>query len=98
MSEPPDPELEGWYTDPFGRHEARWFSAGSPTKLVRDGTTEGEDPPPDDPYRLQPEPFGKLGRSNGSDLRRADEAEDGSEQAVLEHEGKHLPNIAGPFA
>ena len=29
-------ELEGWCTDPFGLHEARWLSDGVPTKLVRD--------------------------------------------------------------
>jgi hypothetical protein len=33
---------EGWYTDPFGRHEARWLSDGSPTKLVRDGDAESD--------------------------------------------------------
>jgi hypothetical protein len=25
---------EGWYTDPYGRHEARWMSAGTPARLV----------------------------------------------------------------
>ena len=25
---------EGWYVDPFGAHEARWFSNGSPTLLA----------------------------------------------------------------
>jgi hypothetical protein len=25
-----DEGLEGWYTDPFGRHEARWISSGPP--------------------------------------------------------------------
>jgi hypothetical protein len=33
---PMDKEVEeGWYTDPFGRHEARWLSNGHATKLVR---------------------------------------------------------------
>jgi hypothetical protein len=41
---------EGWYLDPYGRHEARWFSAGSPTALVRDGASESQDPPPAKPY------------------------------------------------
>jgi len=40
------PEPQGWYNDPFGRHEARYFSAGKPTKLVRDGGHESNDPPP----------------------------------------------------
>jgi hypothetical protein len=44
-----DPEQEGWYTDPFGRHEARWMSKGVPTKLVRDGKEESYDDPPDSP-------------------------------------------------
>jgi len=39
-------EAEGWYIDPFGRHELRWFSDGRPTALVRDGQTDGHDQPP----------------------------------------------------
>jgi len=35
--------LHGWHPDPFGRHEARYFSAGRPTKLVRDGDAESYD-------------------------------------------------------
>lgn len=35
---------QGWHPDPFGRHEARYFSAVRPTHLVRDGLTEGCDP------------------------------------------------------
>jgi len=38
--------LQGWHADPFGVHERRYFSAGSPTKLVRDGTAEYYDEPP----------------------------------------------------
>jgi hypothetical protein len=34
MSKQPE---EGWYTDPYERHEARWLSEGEPSKLVRDG-------------------------------------------------------------
>jgi len=40
---------EGWYRDPYGIHEDRWMSDGSPTKLVRDGGAESYDPPPDRP-------------------------------------------------
>jgi hypothetical protein len=37
----------GWHSDPFGVHEARYFSAdGQPTKLVRDRGTESYDEPP----------------------------------------------------
>ena len=32
--------LHGWHPDPFGRHEARYFSAGRPTELVRDGDAD----------------------------------------------------------
>jgi hypothetical protein len=42
----PDTSREGWFIDPYERHEARWFSGGSPTSLVRDGAHEGSDPPP----------------------------------------------------
>ena len=38
-------EKQGWCTDPFERHEARWLSAGVPTKLVRDGSVEQFDAP-----------------------------------------------------
>jgi hypothetical protein len=42
---------EGWYTDPYARHEARWMSQGSATGLVRDGITEGHDDPiPGEPF------------------------------------------------
>ncbi|HEX4830128.1 MAG TPA: hypothetical protein VH478_03430 [Trebonia sp.] len=36
-------DLQGWQPDPFGRHEARYFSAGQPTRLVRDGQAERYD-------------------------------------------------------
>jgi hypothetical protein len=39
-------ELQGWQADPFRLHEARYFSAGRPTKLVRDGMAESFDEPP----------------------------------------------------
>jgi hypothetical protein len=67
---------EGWFTDPYGRHEARWLSQGTPTKLVRDGDVESYDPPPDEepsqePVRIEAE----FVATGGADLRRADEAE-----------------------
>jgi hypothetical protein len=40
-------DLQGWHPDPFGLHEARYFSVGNPTKLVRDGHAESYDEPPD---------------------------------------------------
>jgi hypothetical protein len=49
---------EGWHVDPFGHHEARWISDGTPTDLVRDGRTESKDPPPSAPFSgtIQPLP------------------------------------------
>jgi hypothetical protein len=40
---------QGWYQDPYAIHDDRYFSAGLPTKLVRDGGHEFYDPPPDGP-------------------------------------------------
>ena len=67
---------EGWFTDPFGRHEARWLSQGTPTKLVRDGGVESYDDPPDEdpgqePVRIEAD----VTASGGADLIRADDAE-----------------------
>ena len=45
----PSGSLQGWSEDPFGLHEARYFSAGRPTKLVRDGRIESYDEPPSGP-------------------------------------------------
>jgi uncharacterized membrane protein len=47
-SEDPDKPPQGWFVAPFGVHELRWFSQGSPTALVRDGRTETTDPPPEE--------------------------------------------------
>ena len=54
---PPDEheDEEGWFTDPYGVHEARWLSAGRPTKLVRDGEVESYDDPPDGPFVAEPQ-------------------------------------------
>jgi hypothetical protein len=47
---------QGWAADPFQLHEARYFSAGRPTKLVRDGTIETYDDPPSPPPNPHPTP------------------------------------------
>jgi hypothetical protein len=47
-------ETEGWFTDPFGRHEARWMSGDTPTDLVRDGRAEGHDPVLDEFFLAKP--------------------------------------------
>jgi len=72
-----DEPLEGWYTDPYERHEARWMSQGNPTPLVRDGKIESRDPAPDGPGTVTPTRLGVDG-GDPSDLRRADDAERGS--------------------
>jgi hypothetical protein len=66
---------EGWYIDPFGRHEARWISDGQPTALVRDGPVEAQDPPPGLPITGPLERVAESVPPNGDDLRRADDAE-----------------------
>ncbi len=70
-------EAQGWYCDPYGLHEDRYFSAGAATKLVRDGETESYDPPPARPLPdapLVPAQLAEDEEDHGLDLRRADEA------------------------
>jgi hypothetical protein len=66
-------EAIGWYRDPYGVHEHRYFSQGFPTKLVRDGGVESYDPPPGRrlPARLDPVPLSGPDARDGKDLRRA---------------------------
>jgi len=73
-------EAQGWYHDPYGQHEDRYFSAGQPTKLVRDAGQESYQEPPAqlyDPAELVQAASELDGDDgfDGSDLRRADEAE-----------------------
>ncbi len=87
-------EEEGWYVDPYGVHEARWISAGTPTALVRDGDVETQDPPPKTRYVGQlaelPEPV----PGDAGDLLRADDADsrpfdpDREEEAVWDAFGE----------
>ena len=42
----PHAHAQGWYADPDRAHELRWYSAGQPTDLVKDGAIESRDPPP----------------------------------------------------
>ncbi len=69
------PHEEGWYTDPYERHDARWFSDGTPTKLVLDGVTESYDEPPDEPPSASPERIEGTPAEHGEDLYRADDEE-----------------------
>jgi hypothetical protein len=66
---------EGWYKDPYGRHESRWISDGTPTALVRDAGVESQDSPPDEPITADMERVEATADVDGSDLKRADDAE-----------------------
>jgi hypothetical protein len=79
------PQQEGWYTDPWGRHDARWISVGVPTKLVRDGALESYDDPPDSPpsqawASIEPSP----GSLHAADTLRADALEDEAMPSLAE--------------
>jgi hypothetical protein len=74
-------KAEGWYHDPYALHEDRWFSLGTPTKLVRDDGQETYDEPPATPLpesELVPADSAGPEDSHGTDLRRADAACDDS--------------------
>ncbi len=73
-----DEREEGWYTDPFERHEARWMSDGTPTKLVRDGGVESYDDPPDEEPVQAPTRIEEEQAADGVDLLRTG-SESGSE-------------------
>jgi len=73
---------EGWYVDPYGLHEARWISEGTPTSLVRDGSVESKDPPPDVPFTGPLEELAESAVADGADLLRVDSAEASSPDSV----------------
>jgi hypothetical protein len=68
---------EGWYQDPFKLHTDRWFSDGQPTDLVRDGKVESRDAPPSATFSGPLVEAVEVPPVDGTDLRRADEAESG---------------------
>jgi hypothetical protein len=73
-------QAQGWYRDPYGLHEDRYFSQGLPTKLVRDGERESYDLPPDQPLPkadLVPAEQSDGEAADGSDLLRADQTGSG---------------------
>jgi hypothetical protein len=86
---------EGWFEDPFGIHAHRWFSAGNPSPLVRDGSVETNDPPPNRPIEGPLTPAATSRASDGADMRRADEAESedpyASSDAAMGAWGKIFP-------
>jgi hypothetical protein len=83
-----DEHAEGWFTDPFGRHEARWMSDGSPTKLVRDGDEESYEDPPDEEPTVTPTRIAEGQASDGSDLLRSDDPESGSLHDRMQEAGQ----------
>ena len=83
---------EGWYLDPFGLHEARWISDGSPTALVRDGTNESHDDPPSTTFEGPLEPVPEADSGN-ADTRRTDDDRDPD----FRPEGFNLPMGLGGF-
>ena len=71
-------QAQGWYRDPYLVHEDRYFSAGQPTKLVRDGGAESYDPPPAGPPKTELVEVSQAEPGNGSDLSRADDRSAGA--------------------
>jgi len=65
--------VQGWYPDPYERHDDRWFSDGKPTRLVRDQGTESYDEPPLE----QPPASGNAGRDDSYDEPRGTPPEPG---------------------
>lgn len=58
---------QGWCTDPWGLHDARWFSDGTPTGLVRFGNEEKVEPVPESDWTVQPAPFVPDGNGEQAD-------------------------------
>jgi hypothetical protein len=71
-------KAQGWYRDPYGVHEDRYFSDGQPTKLVRDGGAESYDPPPPGLPDAELVKVPDSAPSDGNDLRRADDRKTGT--------------------
>lgn len=56
-------------------HDARWFSDGNPTALVRGGHVESRDDPPISCYEGPVERIGDTTESSPDDMRRADDGQ-----------------------
>jgi hypothetical protein len=70
-------KAQGWYRDPYGVHEDRYFSEGQPTRLVRDSGAEGYDLPPPGPPEAELVEIPDSQASDGNDMRRADDSSAG---------------------
>jgi hypothetical protein len=64
---------EGWYRDPYGSHQDRWFSDGRATFLVRDEGVESHDEPPAGEPPRPLEPAAETEVKDGDDLVRVEE-------------------------
>jgi hypothetical protein len=64
-------KAQGWYHDPYGVHEERYYSDGEATKLVCDGGVECYDPPPAAPPSVEPDEMTPSRAPYGSDDRSA---------------------------
>jgi hypothetical protein len=71
-------KAQGWYRDPYLVHEDRYFSAGEPTKLVRDSGVEDYDPPPPGPPKAELVEVRDTETGNVDELRRADDGSAGA--------------------
>ena len=60
-------KAQGWYHDPYGVHEERYFSAGEATKLVSDCGIESYDPPPAGSPDVEPDEMTPSRAAYGSD-------------------------------
>ena len=72
-------QAQGWFRDPSGRHQDRYYSDGTPTKLVRDGSVESYDEPigTTGTRELVPAAVTEPSCRGAEDLRRADDARRG---------------------
>jgi hypothetical protein len=93
-----DNHAEGWYTDPFGRRDARWMSDGSPTKLVRDGEEESYDDPPDEEPSVVATKVEEVQAGDGSDLLRAGDPAGGESLNERLHEAAQFGATWGAHA
>jgi hypothetical protein len=64
-------QAQGWYHDPYGVHEERYYSAGEATKLVCDRGIESYDPPPVGPPSVEPAEMTPSRAPYGSDDQSA---------------------------
>ena len=88
--------LQGWHADPFDLHEQRYFSAGIPTKLVRDGNVESYDEPPTDEWSAADVPAAAKAALGASAAVPAHRPDSGHRDSVAR---RHTPTLyPGPPA